>query len=303
MAYRGGVRRLSFLLKPGWLVLAVVVAGFAYMCFTLLAPWQLGKNTHAEQRNALISDSFGAEPVPLAQVLKPGQEPPPGDEWRRVTVTGTYLPDQQVLARLRSSLGSPAYEVLTPLRIAEGSMRDSVVLVDRGFVHPVQGTQPPPVPAAPAGLVSLEARLRVDEQAQQHAKLDTGGIQQVYAVNAAEVSSATGLTITPGYLQLAENQPGVLEALPLPQLDAGPYLSYGLQWIAFGVMAPLGLGYFVWAELRERRSTRSARDAETPEGAESGRPPEPMPETQPETVEQPEPQPVSMLVDRYGKRR
>ncbi|MGZ4575890.1 MAG: SURF1 family protein, partial [Mycobacteriaceae bacterium] len=120
---------------------------------------------------------------------------------------------------------------------------------------------------------------------------------------AAEVSSATGLTITPGYLQLAENQPGVLEALPLPQLDAGPYLSYGLQWIAFGVMAPLGLGYFVWAELRERRSTRSARDAETPEGAESGRPPEPMPEAQPETVEQPQPPPVSMLVDRYGKRR
>ena len=57
----------------------------------------------------------------------------------------------------------------------------------------------------------------------------------------------------PGYLQLEADAPGALEPVPLPQLDAGPYLSYGLQWLAFGIMAPLGLAYFVRAELRERR--------------------------------------------------
>jgi cytochrome oxidase assembly protein ShyY1 len=49
---------------------------------------------------------------------------------------------------------------------------------------------------------------------------------------------------------------GELSALDLPNLDSGPYLSYGLQWIAFGVMVPLGLVYFVWAEVRERRRRR-----------------------------------------------
>ncbi|RZK95518.1 MAG: SURF1 family protein, partial [Rhodococcus sp. (in: high G+C Gram-positive bacteria)] len=32
------MRRLRFLLRPGWLVLALVVAGFAFMCFYVLAP-------------------------------------------------------------------------------------------------------------------------------------------------------------------------------------------------------------------------------------------------------------------------
>ena len=41
--------------------------------------------------------------------------------------------------------------------------------------------------------------------------------------------------------------------MPVPSTESGPYLSYGLQWMAFGVLAPIGLGYFVWSELRQRR--------------------------------------------------
>lgn len=47
----------------------------------------------------------------------------------------------------------------------------------------------------------------------------------------------------------------------MPQLDSGPHLSYGIQWIAFGIMAPLGLGYFVWAEMRERRREQEEQQA------------------------------------------
>ena len=59
-----------------------------------------------------------------------------------------------------------------------------------------------------------------------------------------------------GFLQLDADQPGVANPIPLPQLSSGPYLSYGIQWIAFGILAPLGLAYFVWAEVRERRRVR-----------------------------------------------
>ena len=34
----------------GWLALALVVVAFAYLCFTVLAPWQLGKNTRVSPR-------------------------------------------------------------------------------------------------------------------------------------------------------------------------------------------------------------------------------------------------------------
>ena len=52
-----------------------------------------------------------------------------------------------------------------------------------------------------------------------------------------------------------------MTALEVPQLDRGNHLSYGYQWIAFGIMAPLGLGYFVWSELRERRRAREEEAA------------------------------------------
>ena len=52
----------------------------------------------------------------------------------------------------------------------------------------------------------------------------------------------------------------------VPHLDAGPFLSYGIQWIAFGILAPIGLGYFAYSEIRARRQSedRSARAAGTP---------------------------------------
>ena len=79
------------------------------------------------------------------------------------------------------------------------------------------------------------------------------------------------------YVQLVEDQPGGLGVIALPHLDAGPFLSYGIQWIAFGIMAPILLGYFVYAEIRQRRREKAAAsdaDATAPltDRAEARRP-------------------------------
>ena len=96
------MRRLAFLLRPGWIALALVVAAFAYLCFTVLAPWQLGKNTETSRENRQISESLRAEPVALSTVLPQQDSAAPEAQWRRVTATGHYLPIPPVLARLRT---------------------------------------------------------------------------------------------------------------------------------------------------------------------------------------------------------
>jgi hypothetical protein len=73
--------------------------------------------------------------------------------------------------------------------------------------------------------------------------------------------------------------------IPLPHLDAGPFLSYGIQWIAFGILAPVGLGYFLFSEIRARRNERRLDNPATS--------PEDTPAV---TVE-------DKLADRYGRRR
>ncbi len=153
------MRRLAFLLRPGWIALALAVIAFAYLCFTVLAPWQLGKNTKTSRENQQIEYSLNTAPVPLKTLLPQQDSSAPDAQWRRVTATGRYLPDIQVLARLRVVEGDQAFEVLAPFVVDGGP----TVLVDRGYVRPEQGSHVPPIPRPPDQTVTITARLRDSE--------------------------------------------------------------------------------------------------------------------------------------------
>lgn len=264
------LRRLTFLLRPSWLILAVVVAGFAYLCFTVLAPWQLGKNTRTSERNDRIAASVHADPVDITGLLSGDGK---NTEWRRVTATGSYVPESTVLVRLRHLDGQPAYTVLAAFRLDDGR----TLLVDRGQIAAAQGgTRPPAIADPPTGPQHLEARIRASEGViEKKPPTIEDGFRQVYTTDTQQEATVLGLPLTPiptdglgGYLQLDAGQPGAFTPDELPQLDAGPYLSYGLQWLAFGVMAPLGLGYFVWAEIRARRREKADAAAQPATPAE-----------------------------------
>lgn len=272
--------RFAFLLRPQWLALYVVVIGFAYLCFTVLAPWQLGKNTKTSRENDQVTNSLSADPVPVTTFLPRQDSAAPDDQWRRVTATGRYHPDAQVVARLRMVEGEPAFEVLAPFTVDGGP----TVLVDRGYVRPAPGSKAPDMAVLPAGTVTIVARLRDSERAPDGKEpFRDGGLHQVYAIDTAQIAEVAAVPLAGSYLQLVDDQPGGLGVIGLPHLDAGPFLSYGIQWIAFGIVAPIGVGYFVVAEVRQRRLERTTDAAATSS------------ETPPTTEEK--------LADRYGRRQ
>jgi cytochrome oxidase assembly protein ShyY1 len=196
-------------------------------------------------------------------------------QWRRVKATGHYLPDTSVLARLRVVEGDPAFEVLAPFAVDDGP----TVLVDRGYVRPEQGSRVPAIARPPAEKVTITARLRDSEPtAPGKDPFFSDGVQQVYSINTAQVATVMKVPLAGSYLQLVDNQPGGLGVIGVPHLDAGPFLSYGIQWISFGILAPIGLGYFAYSEIRIRRREKQ-HATETPV-----------------TVEE-------KLADRYGRRR
>ncbi|ASW85376.1 MULTISPECIES: SURF1 family cytochrome oxidase biogenesis protein [Mycobacterium] len=276
------MRRLAFVLRPGWIVLALVVIAFAYLCFTVLAPWQLGKHNRTSRENHQIEHSLNTAPVPVKTLLPQQNSVAPGDQWRQVTATGHYLPDVQVLARLRVIDSKPAFEVLAPFVVDGGP----TVLVDRGYVRPLEGSRVPPIPRPPADTVTVTARLRNSEPPVAGKDPFVGdGVQQVYSIDTGQIAVLTKVPLAGSYLQLVDGQPGGLGVVGVPQLDAGPFLSYGIQWIAFGILAPIGLGYFAYSEIRARR-----QEKQSPAAALA-----PAPEAPP-TVE-------DKLADRYGRRR
>lgn len=278
------MKRFGFLFRPQWLALYVVVAAFAWLCFTVLAPWQLGKNTTTSRENAQIANSLTTDPVPLTTYLPQQDSSAHEHQWQRVTASGHYLPEAQVLARLRSVDGAPAYEVLVPFVVDKGP----TVLVNRGYVKPEQGTAVPPIAPAPSTPVTITGRLRDSEMpAAGREPFRADGAMQVYSINTDQISQVTRVPLAGSYVQLVEDQPGGLSPIPLPVLDAGPFLSYGIQWIAFGIIAPIGVGYFILAEVRVRRRERELSRAQTT--------PDPEAAATPVTTEQ-------KLADRYGKR-
>ena len=190
----------AFLLRPGWIAVALVVAAFAYLCFTVLAPWQLGKNTSTSRENNQIAASLTADPIPLTSVLPQQNSSAPDHQWSRVTATGHYLPDEQVLARLRVIEGDPAFEVLVPFVVDDGP----TVLVDRGYVRPEQGSQVPPIASAADRHRDADrptARLR-GRPAGQGPRSSSNGVQQVYAIDTTQVSALFGVPLAGSYLQL-----------------------------------------------------------------------------------------------------
>ena len=243
-------------MKPGWVFTAAAVLIFAYFAFTVLAPWQLHKNEAKTERNHNIEAAFETDPVPLSEIFTTRGKVADGKEWRRVSMTGHYLPESEVLLRLRPVNSSPAFQALTPFRLNSGE----IILVNRGFV-PANQDNVPDIPAAPSEEVTIVGYARLDEPPPSHEPLTDQGRLQVSGINSQQIADLTHLELGKDYVQLSDGQPGTLSAIPLPQLDSGPHLSYGIQWIAFGIMAPLGLGYFVWAEMRERRREQEEQQA------------------------------------------
>lgn len=232
----------------GFVVVLVVPA------FFLLARWQFHRLEERRVENAAISAHVDAAPVAVADVMTAGADPAsvgPEQEWREITATGTYEPVGEQLVRRRPLDGENGFWVVTPLRLADGS----VLLVNRGWVAAgADATSSPDVPAAPGGDVTVTGRLRPSQSADPAARDLPAGQVSDLDVRAAAVDGP----VFPGYLELVSSDPPetgdpAVRQLPLPSLDEGPHLSYALQWIAFAAIAVGGFVLLVRGEARRER--------------------------------------------------
>lgn len=261
---------LKTFLKPGWVLLLLFVVAFSYLAFTVLAPWQLGKDDDIVERNELITHAYEADPQPVEDLVD-DHGAIKDDEWSRATLHGHYLPQDEVLLRLRPVDSGPSYQSLVPFRTDSGL----TILVNRGWVKAGEANAVPDIPDAPSGETTLTGMIRADEAEHQSAPIKQEGYQQVYSIHTEQIAPLIDAPLAHDYIQLSADQPGVLNPMPIPQLDRGNHLSYGYQWIAFGIMAPLGLGYFVWSEIRERRRLREEEEALAALDADASTPSEP----------------------------
>lgn len=241
-------------MRPGWILALVLVAVFTTGCFTIMAPWQLDKSDTVAHRNDLIDHAFSTPAVSLDDVQAPGAMLDSDDEWREVTVRGRYLNDHEVQLRNRVSGVQSGDQLVTPFQV---NGTETVILVNRGSVGS-EGSSSTDV-AAPTGQATIHARLRTPETTTQfNPPRIADGELVAYSIDPGPLSDATGLALAPYYLELMPAQPGSLGEIALPSPDGLPHLSYGVQWLVFGVLAPLALVAAAWSSVKNPRSSTPA---------------------------------------------
>jgi len=229
----------------GYVALVIV---FAVAC-GLLSWWQWARRDEAVTEIQRVESNYDAVPRTISELLPERTAWDDDVEWAPVTLHGEYLLDDQLLVRNRVLGGEPGFEQLVPLRQADGT----IVVVDRGWLPLGAGADgyPDAVPQPPSGEVTVVVRLREAEPALPGRTAPEG---QIPSIDVASIVAAHGGDgYTGAYGLVASEDPAVAEmpqAAPRPAEDEGPHLSYALQWIAFGVLAFIGL---FWAWRRERR--------------------------------------------------
>ena len=255
------MRSLRFLVSRRWIAFFLVVVVLAYATWWL-GRWQFHRLDDRKHDNAVVERNESTEPAPVDDVLAKGRPADPDDEWRTVTATGTYVPDETVVVRYRTRDGSSGVDVVVPLQTEGGP----ALLVDRGWLATDNGgTVPVDVPAPPSGPVTVTGYVRVDATGDS-ARVSDGSTR---SISSEQIGRAIGREVYGGFVDLASEDPSPATELvknELPDLGNGPHFFYGLQWWFFGLLAVFGFCYLAYDEWRGgpqrgRRAHQSARSS------------------------------------------
>ncbi|GGI46987.1 cytochrome oxidase assembly protein ShyY1 [Agromyces flavus] len=248
-----------FLAAPRWAGYLALVIVFAIAC-SALGTWQFNRRAEALAEVARIDANYDAEPVPVAEALPDPAAFDIDQRWQVVALTGEYLHAEEVVVRNRPFEGSTGFEVITPLRLTDGT----VFMVDRGWIAQDSDGRPSEVPSAPEGEVSVTARLKAGE-ARIAGRTSSGS--EMATIDLDELAERVGEpSYTGAYGILVQSGDDAAEpplALPRPVRDEGPHLSYALQWFVFALLAFIALGWFANQE-RKALSTDAAERAGAP---------------------------------------
>ena len=201
------------------------------------AQWQFQRGIDRHQRNSVIESQVNLPALSLAEISSASQKALSPYEWRTVTASGEFNPDEQILLKNRYSEGVYGFEVLTRFRLLDGRY----IWVDRGWVKAGENAKTAPeTTQVPSGKVSLVARLRLDRSLPVGAffalpSLGTGLI--------SKLNAQTGFKSEGFYLDLISGSDSSLTpavAPQVPELSDGPHLAYSLQWIFFAGLIVYG---------------------------------------------------------------
>jgi surfeit locus 1 family protein len=220
----------------------------AVLLFVSLGRWQW----HRAQHTQALAAGFDAGGQTLVELGTHSTSELP--RYARLQLQGSYDGEHQFLLDNMSHNGQPGFQVLTPLRLADGRS----VIVNRGWL---------PLTASRSQLPDVRFNTPAPQSASGRLDdLPVAGIALGHVPPAPgaqwpkltsfptmeDLSAALGQPLHSRQLLLDPGQPaGFVRDWHPAGLGAARHLSYAIQWWAFGALALVLYGYMNW-----RRSAR-----------------------------------------------
>jgi surfeit locus 1 family protein len=204
--------------------------------------WQVARAHFKDRMQAEIQAAAAEPPIHAgAAMLDPAHA-----HLRRLEARGTWVPEHTVLIDNKMHDGVVGYEVVTPLRLAEGEM---YLLVNRGWVRAPQLRSELPKIATPSGSVAVEGVARVPTHRFIELGKDvvSGPVWQNLTIE--RYAEWSKLPVQPVMLYQQEAQgvaasDGLLRADVAPEastISADRHRGYALTWFSLaGVTVVLG---------------------------------------------------------------
>jgi len=248
------------------LLLWAIVALATFCGFVALGTWQVHRLAWKHDLISRVSERVHAAPVPAPARADWSAVSAARDEYRRVTVTGTFLDKDETFVQAATDYGG-GYWVLTPLRQADGSY----VLVNRGFVTPERRDPAMRGTDQPQGQVTITGLLRVTEPGGAFLRHNDPAQGRWYSRDVQAIGARLGLApIAPYFVDEAAapgaRPPGEIAAppsrWPVPGLTVvhfrDNHLSYAITWYLLALMVAAATAFVGYAEYRHRRDARLA---------------------------------------------
>jgi cytochrome oxidase assembly protein ShyY1 len=211
-------------------VALVLVAGCLFA-----AQWQFGRGSTQSETNRIIAANLDLPSLSMQDIADLDSV---RNQWRKISLTGKFSQSHQELVRNRYHEGKFGFEVLTLFSTTDGEN----FWVDRGWVAAgPNAATPPKVEPIASGTMEILARIRSENLSRQ--LQGSFFVTRVSSEKPKSIEKLQGIDANAYYLDLLGSPDGRVKPLTdieLPELSNGPHYAYGIQWLAFAVLALIG---------------------------------------------------------------
>ena len=225
--------------------LKLVFTGFVlllFVAFSALGTWQVQRLFWKLDLIARVNVRVHASPVPAPARTDWARVDASRDEYRRVSVSGTFVHDRSALAQAVTERG-PGFWLITPLVRNDGS----TVLINRGFI-PADSRDPANWARGNFnGNTEITGLLRMSEPGGGFLRANDPANDRWFSRDVAAIGAAKGLSDVAPFFIDADGTPNP-GGLPIGGMTVvsfrNSHLVYALTWYALAGMSLLAV-YFI----------------------------------------------------------